>query len=239
MIWSHGYELSFRGSGRFSWKLRPDIMWNFIFLLFFDQKNWVVGWCFPTHEIKMFKIQKNTFQMLLISSHLDIVGRFSAQMKFEQLSRILKKFRKTEKNWNLGLYTYPFAESSFHFIISYRGRKTMILASFESSRSIFFDSWKRYTHRPVCPADFSWKLRSKKKINFFNIFGIFGYWMLFLVLSNTLYENNFYGNQLQLKNRYRLWKSHDIWMCIRYPTKKKDPPDWCTKMGGVKFPSMS
>ena len=107
----------------------------------------------------MFKIQKNTFQMLLISSHLDIVGRFSAQMKFEQLSRILKKFRKTEKNWNLG----PFAESSFHFIISYRGRKTMILASFESSRSIFFDSWKRYTHRPVWPADFSWKLRSKKK----------------------------------------------------------------------------
>ena len=126
---------------------------KFHFLPIFDQKNWVVGWCFPTHEIKMFKIQKNTFQMLLISSHLDIVGRFSAQMKFEQLSRILKKFRKTEKNWNLGLYTYPFAESSFHFIISYRGRKTMILASFESSRSIFFDSWKRYTtdrsYRPI------------------------------------------------------------------------------------------
>ena len=130
---------------------------KFHFLPFFDQKNWVVGWCFPTHENKMFKIQKNTFQMLLISSHLDIVGRFSAQMKFEQLSRILKKFRKTEKNWNLG----PFAESSFHFIISYRGRKTMILASFESSRSIFFDSWKRYTRRPVWPTDFSWKLRSK------------------------------------------------------------------------------
>ena len=68
---------------------------KFHFILFFDQKN-CVGWCFPTHEIKMFKIQKNTFQMLLISSHLDIVGRFSAQMKFEQLSRILKKFRKTE-----------------------------------------------------------------------------------------------------------------------------------------------
>ena len=65
---------------------------KFHFLLFFDQKNWVVGWCFPTHEIKMFKIQKNTFQMLLISSHLDIVSRFSAQMKFEQLSGILYFF---------------------------------------------------------------------------------------------------------------------------------------------------
>ena len=65
---------------------------KFHFLPIFDQKNWVVGWCFPTHEIKMFKIQKNTFQMLLISCHLDIVGRFSAQMKFEQLSRILYFF---------------------------------------------------------------------------------------------------------------------------------------------------
>ena len=33
---------------------------KFHFLPIFDQKNWVVGWCFPTHEIKMFKIQKNT-----------------------------------------------------------------------------------------------------------------------------------------------------------------------------------
>ena len=60
---------------------------KFHFLPFFDQKIWVVGWCFPTHEIKMFKIQKNTFQMLLISCHLDIVGRISAQMKFGEISK--------------------------------------------------------------------------------------------------------------------------------------------------------
>ena len=45
------------------------------------------GWCFRTRDFYFLKIHEKTFQTKLISSHLDMLARFSAHLKFTDLRK--------------------------------------------------------------------------------------------------------------------------------------------------------
>ena len=55
-----------------------------------------------------------------------------------------------------------FLETSIELRFGSNGPNGIKLEAFESSLSIFFDSWKRYSGRPIWPEKFSWKLRNLK-----------------------------------------------------------------------------
>ena len=113
-------------------------------ILMFEKK--LDPWCFPTPEFKIFKIQKNTFQMLLISCHFNIVSRISAQMKFGEISK--KSNILTICNVDVDVVVNR--QTSFLLRIGSICPNSMKLAALESSLSIFFDSRKIPNELSLC-----------------------------------------------------------------------------------------
>ena len=57
------------------------------------------GWCFRTRDFYFLKIHEKTFQTKLISSHLDMLARFSAHLKFTDFDysrQIFENFKKIQ-----------------------------------------------------------------------------------------------------------------------------------------------
>ena len=93
--------------------------------------------------------------MFLISCHLDILARSSAHLKFGGFLKFWNFFEEMSEFSKI-------APTSIELRISSRRPNGMELEASESSLSIYFVSWKRYSGRPIWPEKFSWKLRNLK-----------------------------------------------------------------------------